>query len=197
MSKTYFSGCFFKTGLTLPEMIKAFQDFAKRNKLGKDFYNPDFVEADRGNIQIAGDSSVIDENENLAKFISKVIEKGEYTTFHSEYEGRLCDGWLVVRGKHLPVDFEGSVNGASVTEYAFALVGDAINRKERKDYRSGVVKVALAEVIGHNQEEFLDLISMRLVKSDLLQAVEYKVIGAVENVLYVQVSGFMPPKRSL
>lgn len=42
---------------------------------------------------------------------------------------------------------------------------------------SGIVKVELSEIIGYSLEDFLDLLTTRLVDDELLMDIHYKVVG--------------------
>lgn len=59
----------------------------------------------------------------------------------------------------------------------------------------GRVEVDLNDLIACDLEEFLDLISIRLIGDDLLMDVSYEVCGCVGGTIFIQVEGQLPDEE--
>lgn len=62
-------------------------------------------------------------------------------------------------------------------------------RMDRDGYIKGVVAVDLEDVIDGDREAFLNVISTKLVGSDLLMDISYRLVGQRDDVLYIEVIG--------
>jgi len=67
---------------------------------------------------------------------------------------------------------------------------EEIKKAHEKDGTvEGVVRVDVSEVIDGDLESFLDLLSRRLVDSELLSDIQYEVVDVEDDVLLIRVSG--------
>jgi|SRR5581483_11248625 len=83
----------------------------------------------------------------------------------------------VQRGKSALAAFLFRV-GASLISLNTPLSLDAMRQAEANDsYVSGIVALHLGEVIDHNLESFLDDIAVKLMGSELLMDINYRVVG--------------------
>ena len=84
-----------------------------------------------------------------------------------------------------------NINGK---EYLYGPVSEENIRKYADDdnYIRGIVEVHISDLIDHDLEDFLDIISTRLVGDELLSDINYDVVGLHpddNNIMYMLVSG--------
>ena len=84
-----------------------------------------------------------------------------------------------------------NINGK---EYLYGPVSEENIRKYADDnnYIKGIVEVHISDLIDHDLEDFLDIISTRLVGDELLSDINYDVVGLHpddKNIMYMLVSG--------
>ena len=64
-----------------------------------------------------------------------------------------------------------------------------LEREEEGGCITGWVGIDMEEVIDSNREQFLDLLSIKLVGCELLQDISYDIIGHDESMLVIEVYG--------
>lgn len=60
---------------------------------------------------------------------------------------------------------------------------------DKEGYITGVVEIDLPEVIRRDFDEFLDLISEKLVGSSLLEDISYRIVGHTAEAIHLEVTG--------
>lgn len=69
-------------------------------------------------------------------------------------------------------------------------IEEILTLRSSNNYLTGVIQVDLGDIIDCNLEEFLDLISNKLINSTLLMDINYRVIDVkADNSLLIEVSG--------
>lgn len=124
-------------------------------------------------------------NAYRANIISQHIEaakKDEY--YHAQLTGSA--------GKPINLDEEDLIllKKHYENEISFKNVEEVIASRDKDNYVEGYVMVHISDLIDNNLEGFLDIISEKLVGSDLLMDINYEIVGYREsNTLILKVSG--------
>lgn len=125
-----------------------------------------------------------EEQEFFRKKMEEYCQFSEHASLQEVYEEELKESQIssvshvTVSGKDY---LSGPISQKHIQEFS-----------DENHYIEGVVKVHISDMIDNNLEGFLDLISIRLVDSDLLMDVNYNVIGLCEDepdTLYLLVRG--------
>ncbi len=63
-------------------------------------------------------------------------------------------------------------------------------QKKAEGYNvSGVIAVSIGELIKHDREEILDIISNRLIGNEFLTGIFYDIVGYKDNTIHLKITG--------
>jgi hypothetical protein len=185
----------FKCKYPINEVEQTFVQLVAAGDDPDDFKGISFKAEGKGRISLSGACALANvPHEAVANFISNIISPGDYVAIKvmadDSNNAPVEEAWLIMDGRTFRLECEVGplYKGTPYETFAAALKG-----KEVLDvrYRTGVVEIALADIVGKSEEEFDRLLSMQLTDDTDLDVKGYEIIGHDGDTLTLKVEGYL------